>query len=73
MDGARLINAAVYLKVPSSRIVRDFTSATFCISKELDSPLSAILVGGKDFICKQVSLGLIGRLNPLAFKLCLMW
>jgi len=45
MDGARLFNAAVYLKVPPLRIVRDFTCATFCISKEIGAPVGAILVG----------------------------
>ena len=47
MDGARLFNAAVYLKVPASRIVRDFTSARFCISKEIGVPEGAILVGAR--------------------------
>jgi threonine aldolase len=55
MDGARLFNAAVYLKVPASRIVRDFASATFCISKGLGAPVGAILVGDKELIHKQVS------------------
>jgi len=31
--------------------------------------VGAILVGDKEFIRKQVSLCLIGRLNPLAFNL----
>jgi threonine aldolase len=52
MDGARLFNAAVYLKVPASRIVRDFASASFCISKGLGAPVGAILVGDKEFIRK---------------------
>jgi threonine aldolase len=56
MDGARLFNAAVYLKVPASRIVRDFASATFCISKGLGAPVGAILAGDKEFIRKQVSV-----------------
>ncbi|XP_021938672.1 probable low-specificity L-threonine aldolase 2 [Zootermopsis nevadensis] len=53
MDGARLFNAAVYLKVPASRIVRDFASATFCISKGLGAPVGAILTGDKQFIRKS--------------------
>jgi len=69
MDGARMFNAAVYLKVPASRIVRDFASASFCISKGLGAPVGAILVGDKEFIRKQVSLCLIGMLNLLALKL----
>lgn len=69
MDGARLFNAAVYLKVPASRIVRDFASATFCISKGLGAPVGAILVGDKEFIRKQVSMCHIGRPSPVAVKL----
>ncbi|XP_069684964.1 uncharacterized protein [Periplaneta americana] len=53
LDGARLFNAAVYLKVPASRIVRDFASATFCISKGLGAPIGAILVGDKEFVRKS--------------------
>ena len=56
LDGARLFNAAVYLKVPVSRITRDFASATFCISKGLGAPIGAILVGDKEFIRKYVVL-----------------
>jgi threonine aldolase len=52
MDGARLFNAAVYLKVPASRIVRDFASVTFCVSKGLGAPVGAILAGDRDFIRK---------------------
>jgi threonine aldolase len=52
MDGARLFNAAVYLKVPASRIVRDFGSVAFCISKGLGAPVGAILAGDRNFIRK---------------------
>lgn len=52
MDGARLFNAAVYLKVSASRIVRDFASVAFCISKGLGAPVGAILAGDRDFIRK---------------------
>ncbi|KAJ9574649.1 hypothetical protein L9F63_008181, partial [Diploptera punctata] len=53
MDGARLFNAAVYLNIPASRIIRDFASATFCISKGLGAPIGSILVGDKEFIRKS--------------------
>ncbi|XP_064212667.1 uncharacterized protein LOC135266265 [Tribolium castaneum] len=32
MDGARVINAAVYLKVPVERVVRDVDTVCFCLS-----------------------------------------
>lgn len=50
MDGARLFNAATYLKVPVDRVVRDFDSVQFCLSKGLCAPVGSILVGTIDFI-----------------------
>ncbi|XP_066258301.1 uncharacterized protein [Euwallacea similis] len=52
MDGARMMNAAVYLKVPPSRIVRDVDSVCFCLSKGLGCPVGAILAGTSEFIAK---------------------
>nr|CAI5860237.1 unnamed protein product [Callosobruchus analis] len=50
MDGARLMNAAVYLKVPPRRVVRDVDTVCFCLSKGLGCPVGAVLVGSKSFI-----------------------
>lgn len=50
MDGARLMNAAVYLKVPPKRVVRDTDSVCFCLSKGLGAPVGAILAGTSSFI-----------------------
>ncbi|KAK7870313.1 hypothetical protein R5R35_003704 [Gryllus longicercus] len=50
MDGARLFNASVYQQVPPSRIVRDFASISFCLSKGLGAPIGSLLVGSKQFI-----------------------
>lgn len=50
MDGARLMNAAVQQKVPVSRIVRDFDTVCFCLSKSLGCPVGSVLVGNKAFI-----------------------
>lgn len=50
MDGARVHHAAQYLNVPVSRIVRDFDSITFCLSKSLCCPVGSILLGSRDFI-----------------------
>ncbi|ENN70507.1 probable low-specificity L-threonine aldolase 2 isoform X2 [Dendroctonus ponderosae] len=52
MDGARMMNAAVYLKVPPSRIVKDVDSVCFCLSKGLGCPVGAILAGTSEFIAK---------------------
>ncbi|XP_005188537.2 uncharacterized protein LOC101895854 [Musca domestica] len=50
MDGARIFNAATYLKVPVSRITKDFDSVCFCLSKGLSAPVGSVLVGNKTFI-----------------------
>lgn len=52
MDGARMMNAAVYLKVPPRRIVRDVDTVCFCLSKGLGCPVGAILAGNREFIEK---------------------
>lgn len=61
MDGARVFHAAEYLKVPVSRIARDFDSVTFCLSKSLCGPVGSILVGSSEFIeyarCMRKGLG----------------
>lgn len=54
MDGARVFNAAVALGVPVSRIVADFDSVTFCLSKGLGAPIGSVLCGSADFIKKYV-------------------
>ncbi|XP_072386375.1 uncharacterized protein [Diabrotica undecimpunctata] len=52
MDGARVMNAAVYLKVSPRRVVRDVDSVCFCLSKGLGCPIGSILAGSADFINK---------------------
>ena len=54
MDGARIFNAAEYLQVPVSRIVRDFDSICFCLSKGLTAPVGSILCGSNEFIAQSV-------------------
>lgn len=50
MDGARIFNAAEFLKLPVSRIVRDVDSVCFCLSKNLCCPVGSVLLGTKTFI-----------------------
>ncbi|CAH0564411.1 unnamed protein product [Brassicogethes aeneus] len=52
MDGARLMNAAVYLKVPPKRVCRDVDTVCFCLSKGLGAPVGSILAGDSEFIAK---------------------
>lgn len=56
MDGARIFNAAESLKVPVSRITKDFDSVCFCLSKGLSAPVGSVLVGNKAFINEYVCI-----------------
>ncbi|XP_058813866.1 uncharacterized protein LOC131677821 [Topomyia yanbarensis] len=50
MDGARVFNAAEFLNVPISRVVRDVDSVCYCLSKGLACPVGSVLIGTEDFI-----------------------
>ncbi|HSH36034.1 low-specificity L-threonine aldolase [Schnuerera sp.] len=52
LDGARLFNAATYLKVRANQIAQYTDSVTFCISKGLCSPVGSLLCGSNEFIKK---------------------
>lgn len=50
LDGARLFNASVASGLPVDRIVRDFDSVTFCLSKGLSAPVGSVLCGSQKFV-----------------------
>jgi len=50
LDGARVFNAVVSQQTPLSRVVRDFDSVAFCLSKGLGAPVGSLLCGPKEFI-----------------------
>ncbi len=50
LDGARIFNAASYLKVDASEIAKYADSIMFCLSKGLCAPIGSILAGTKKFI-----------------------
>ena len=50
MDGARLMNAAVYLNVNPAEFVRSCDSVSFCLSKGLAAPVGSLILGTKEFI-----------------------
>ncbi|XP_051015251.1 uncharacterized protein LOC127200830 [Acomys russatus] len=50
LDGARLMNAAVALRVPPARLVEHCDSVSFCFSKGLGAPVGALVGGSKVFI-----------------------
>ncbi len=50
LDGARVLNAAVALGLPPSRVVAGFDSMGFCLSKGLGAPAGSLLCGAVEFI-----------------------
>jgi len=52
LDGARVFNAAVKLKVDVKEITKYFDTISFCLSKGLGAPVGSVLCGSKDQIKK---------------------
>jgi threonine aldolase len=52
VDGARIFNAAVALKVQPSELVADADSVTFCLSKGLAAPVGSLVCGSREFIAR---------------------
>ena len=50
LDGARIFNAAIALKVNAKELVKETDSVTFCLSKGLCAPVGSVLCGSADFI-----------------------
>ena len=50
LDGARLFNAANFLKVEAGAIARYCDSVMFCLSKGLCAPVGSMLAGSREFI-----------------------
>jgi threonine aldolase len=56
LDGARIFNAAVYLKASVAEITRKFDSIQFCVSKGLGAPVGSLIVGSREFVerCRPI-------------------
>jgi threonine aldolase len=52
MDGARIFNAAIALKVDVKEITRHVDNLMFCLSKGLCCPVGSVVVGSHEFIEK---------------------
>ena len=52
IDGARIFNAAIALKLNVKDLLCEADSVMFCLSKGLSAPVGSIVCGGKDFINK---------------------
>src|SRR5262245_11455951 len=56
LDGARIFNAATYLKSDVADITMKFDSVQFCVSKGLGAPVGSLIVGSHEFIerCRPI-------------------
>lgn len=52
LDGARIFNAAVALKVDVKELACYADSVTFCLSKGLSAPVGSVICGSKEFIAE---------------------
>ena len=52
LDGARLFNAAVHLKVDAKEIAQYADSISLCLSKGLCAPVGSVVSGSKEFIAR---------------------
>jgi threonine aldolase len=52
LDGARIFNAAVKLRVQAREIARYFDTVSFCLSKGLGAPVGSLLSGPREIIDK---------------------
>ena len=50
LDGARIFNAATFLKVDPKEIAQNYDTLQFCLSKGLSCPIGSILAGSAEFI-----------------------
>jgi threonine aldolase len=50
LDGARIFNAAIVLKVAASELAKNADSVCFCLSKGLSAPVGSLLCGPREFI-----------------------
>lgn len=50
LDGARIFNASIYLKLEASELAKYADSVMFCLSKGLSAPIGSLLVGSAPFI-----------------------
>jgi|WetSurMetagenome_2_1015567.scaffolds.fasta_scaffold06191_6 threonine aldolase len=50
LDGARIFNAAVALKVDVREIAKEADSVCFCLSKGLSAPIGSLLSGSESFV-----------------------
>jgi len=56
LDGARVFNAAAYLREDVAEMTKKFDSIQFCLSKGLGAPVGSMIVGTREFVerCRSI-------------------
>src|SRR5215475_778192 len=56
LDGARVFNAATYLREDVAEMTKKFDSIQFCLSEGLGAPVGSMIVGTRDFVerCRSI-------------------
>jgi threonine aldolase len=56
LDGARVFNAATFLREDVASMTKSFDSVQFCLSKGLGAPVGSVIVGTREFIerCRPI-------------------
>jgi threonine aldolase len=56
LDGARVFNAATYLREDVAEMTKKFDSIQFCLSKGLGAPVGSMILGTREFIerCRSI-------------------
>ena len=67
LDGARVFNAATYLKEDVAEMTKKFDSVQFCLSKGLGAPVGSMIVGSREFIerCRPIRKMLGGGMRQV--------
>jgi threonine aldolase len=56
LDGARIFNAALFLKRDVRELARPFDSVMFCLSKGLAAPVGSMILGSREFIDRAITV-----------------
>jgi threonine aldolase len=67
LDGARIFNAATYLREEVAEITKKFDSIQFCLSKGLGAPVGSMILGTRAFIerCRSIRKMLGGGMRQV--------
>jgi threonine aldolase len=50
LDGARALNASTFLKIEPAKMVKDFDTINFCLSKGMGCPIGSMVIGTREDI-----------------------